>query len=226
MAIKDDTTVRQRLQMAARRMARRRHQGTPPVADPAPLGSGRLRPDHVPVLRLQCQVDPGHRRLLGLCPRLRRRGPAAGRHVGVPQPQRLRRHRLLHLRRLLDRCGLYVELVVAESSRRRSSSATTSPGSRWRSSSSTPTCCLWSLFVSKAVFAVFFTLEVTSPALDHRATSTSNTDLIKAGGYRRRRHRRRGLVHLGRRRHQRHGARRRLPVGKPLSLEQPPGSTR
>ena len=77
----------------------------PGIADPAPLGLGRLRADHIPALGVQRRLDdPLQRPGLGrLRARLRRPVPAAGRHVGVPQPERVRRDRVLHLRRLLDR---------------------------------------------------------------------------------------------------------------------------
>ena len=55
---------------------------TPPIADPAPLGSGRLRPHHLPALGEQRQLDGRRRRLDRLRPRLRRPGAVAGRGCG------------------------------------------------------------------------------------------------------------------------------------------------
>ena len=66
---------------------------------------GRLCADHISALGVQRRLDdPLQRPGLGrLRVRLRRPVPAAGRHVGVPQPECVRRDRVRLLRRLLDR---------------------------------------------------------------------------------------------------------------------------
>ena len=77
----------------------------PPIADPAPLGLAAFALTTFLLSAFNAGWTKGTVAFLGLRAGLRRHRPAAGRHVGVPQPQRLRRHRLLHLRRLLDRRG-------------------------------------------------------------------------------------------------------------------------
>jgi succinate-acetate transporter protein len=74
------------------------------IADPAPLGLA-LRPYHFPAVGQECQLDGfcHRRRVPRLRLRLRRARPVAGRNVGVPQQERVRCHRVLDLRRLLDR---------------------------------------------------------------------------------------------------------------------------
>jgi Trk K+ transport system NAD-binding subunit len=68
-------------------------------------GTRRVRPYHVPPLRCQCEVDERrHRKCVArLRACLRRPLPVARGHVGVPQPERVRRHSVLDVRRLLDR---------------------------------------------------------------------------------------------------------------------------
>ena len=77
--------------------------GAVTIADPGPLGPGRLRTHHLRPEHVQ-RGDPGRgRRARRPRPRarLRRPGPAAGRHVGVPHRQHVRRRGLHVLRRVL-----------------------------------------------------------------------------------------------------------------------------
>ena len=64
---------------------------------------------------------------------------------------------------------------------------------------------LWSLFVSKAVFAVFLTLQVTEILLVIGNWNHSGSGFLKAGGVVGVITARRCLVRLGRRSDQRHG---------------------
>ena len=77
---------------------------------------------------------------------------------------------------------------------------------------------LWSLFVNRAVFLVFLTLEVTFIllAIGHFSNSTN---MVKAGGIRRHRDGRGRLVCLCRRRHQRHGRPEGPPHGRAVAPE-------
>ncbi len=163
---------------------------TPSIADPAPAGAGGLRPDDVPALGLQRRLDQGDRRLPGLRLGLRRGRPAPGRHVGVPQPQRLRRHRLLHLRRLLDRRRRLLLLVVPEF---KPTALELSNDLGWISVAFVifnTYMLLWSLFVNRAVFSVFLTLEITFILL--AIGNFSNQHQHRQGRWHRRhRHRRR-----------------------------------
>jgi hypothetical protein len=65
----------------------------------------RLRADHIPDLGEERTVDARDRGMAWVRLRLRRARSAPRGDVGIPQPQRLRRYRVLDIRRLLDRAS-------------------------------------------------------------------------------------------------------------------------
>jgi Trk K+ transport system NAD-binding subunit len=81
---------------ARRRVAYRR---------PGPARAGRICTDHISALGGQCRLDDKsqRRRLAGLCLCLRRPCSATGRHVGIPEQERIRIDRVRLVRRFLDR---------------------------------------------------------------------------------------------------------------------------
>ena len=166
---------------------------------PCPAGAGRLCPHHLPAVRRERRLDDygQRRRVPRLCLRLRRTRPVARRHVGVPQQERVRRHRVRQLRRLLDRPRLVGR------ARQRSRRLRRQDPPRWRRRSTSLNHDLgWILLA----FAIFNTLHADAehpgehgsvrsssspwssprsswPSELHRWRSELPTGTIKFGGY-------------------------------------------
>ena len=154
-----------------------RRRGVPP-ADPAPLGLAAFALTTFILSGHNASLHPRHR-LARARVLLRRARSAAGRDVGVPEPQRLRRHGVLDVRRLLD--GARVLRRRSCSSRRRSRRPSTGTklfnGLAWfllAFAIFNTYMLLWSTRVNVAVFLVFLTLEITEILLAS-ASSTSPT---------------------------------------------------
>ena len=105
--------------------------------------------------------------------------------MGIPQPERVRRHRLLHLRRLLDRARPYFLLVGTNLLAAPPAAREFSHDVGWillAFAIFNTYMLIWSTQVNAAVFAVFLTLELTEIIL-FIGNFSGSSGTVKFGGY-------------------------------------------